>query len=99
MTYSVYVRRAAELDLAEGQVWCEDQCNGLGVEFRTEVSRIFDRLTETPLIYQIAYKDVRREIVHRFPYLVWYRVHGERVIVLASTHGRQDPKQTISRLG
>ena len=98
MTYKVYVRRSAELDVAEAQLWYEAQSSGLGAEFHSEVSRIISRLSVTPFIYQIAYKDVLRAIVHRFPYLVWYRVLGERVTVLACTHGRQDPNQTVSRL-
>jgi enoyl-CoA hydratase/carnithine racemase len=66
----VQVRRAAELDVAEAQLWYESQRNGLGGEFYSEVSQIIDRLAETPLIYQIVHQDIRRAIVHRFPYLI-----------------------------
>ena len=74
MSYEIRVRRAAELDIAEAQVWYESQQSGLGAEFRTEISLVFDRLAETPLIYQKVHGDVRRAIVRRFPYLIWYRV-------------------------
>jgi plasmid stabilization system protein ParE len=57
-----------------------------------------NRLAETPLIYQVIYRDVRRAIVRRFPYLIWYRVLGAEAAVLACTHGRQDPDKAISRL-
>ena len=98
MSFVVHVRRAAELDVAEAQLWYETQRNGLGAEFHSEVSQVVDRLAETPLIYQLVYRDVRRAIVHRFPYLIWYRVLGEEVAVLACTHGSQDPSEVISRL-
>jgi len=77
LRYDIQVRRAAELDIAEAQVWYEAQRSGLGNEFRSEVSQVIERLAESPLIYQIAHKDVRRAIVHRFPYLIWYRVFGD----------------------
>jgi toxin ParE1/3/4 len=93
-----HIRRAAELDVAEAQVWYETQQSGLGAEFHSEVSQVIDRLAETPLIYQTVYRDVHRAIVHRFPYLIWYRVLGEEVTVLACTHGRKDPGKVISRL-
>ena len=32
----------------------------LGAEFRSEVPRVIDRLSETLLIYQIVHRDVRR---------------------------------------
>ena len=98
MSYEVQVRRAAELDLAEAQVWYETQQTGLGAEFRSEVSRVIDRLAETPLIYQIVHRDVRRAIVRRFPYLIWYRVAPQMVIVLACTYAGRDPERVKARL-
>ena len=97
LSFDVQVRRAAELDLAKEQIWYEAQRSGLGAEFQSEVSQVLDRLAETPFLYQVVYRDVRRAIVHRFPYLIWYRVLGEVVTVLACTHGRQDPSKAISR--
>lgn len=98
MSYEVQVRRAAELDMAEAQVWYETQQTGLGAEFRSEISRVIDRLATTPLIYQIVHRDVRRAIVRRFPYLVWYRVATEKVIVLACTYAGRDPERVKARL-
>jgi plasmid stabilization system protein ParE len=85
------------LTLLKAQLWYETHRSGLGAEFHSEVSKVIDRLAETPLIYQIVHRDVRRAVVHRFPYPIWYRVRGEVVTVLACTHGRQVPRQTISR--
>lgn len=97
MSYEVQIRRAAELDIAEAQLWYESQRSGLGGEFYAEVSRVIDRLAVAPLIYQIGYQDVRRAMVHRFPYLIWFRVLGEVVVVLACTHTRQDSRTITSR--
>ncbi|MDQ5843666.1 MAG: type II toxin-antitoxin system RelE/ParE family toxin [Acidobacteriota bacterium] len=97
MSYEVQIRRAAELDLAEAQLWYETQQTGLGAEFHSEASQVIDRLAKTPIIYQVVYKDIRRAMVHRFPYLIWYRVIDEVVTVLACTHGRQDPKKVKAR--
>jgi toxin ParE1/3/4 len=98
LTFSVRIRRAAERDLAQAQLWYETQQRGLGAEFYAEVSLIIDRLAETPLVYQIIYRDIRRAIVRRFPYLIWYRVLGDIVTVLACTHVRQGPNKLNSRL-
>lgn len=97
MSYEVQVRRAAELDMAEAQVWYETQQTGLGAEFRSEVTRVIDRLAATPLIYQIVHRDIRRAIVHRFPYLIWYRVAAETVVVLACTYAGRDPEKVKAR--
>ena len=75
-----------------------DAVTGLGTQFHIQVSKVFARLAETPLIYAMLYRDVRRAVVHRFPYLIWYAVLDEDVMVLACTHGRQDPDIVLSRL-
>jgi len=98
LSFKVQVRRAAEVDIAEAQLWYEAQRSGLGAEFHSEVSQVIHRLADTPLIYQVVHRDVRRAIVHRFPYLVWYRVRGEHVTVLACTYAGQDPSKVMSRL-
>ena len=98
MSYEVQVRRAAELDIAETQSRYESQQSGLGAEFRFEIFRVFDRLSATPFIYQTVHRDVRRAIVRRFPYLIWYRVAGNIVIVLACTYAGRDPKLVQARL-
>jgi hypothetical protein len=76
------------IDIAETQLWYEAQRIGLGREFYSEVSRVIDRLADTPLVYQIVHQDVRRALVPRFPYLVWYRVLGGVVTVLAQMEGK-----------
>jgi plasmid stabilization system protein ParE len=94
----VQIRRAAEFDLAAAQMWYETQVIGLGTQFHFQVSQVLARLAVTPLIYPMVYRDVRRAVVHRFPYLIWYRVLDKDVMVLACTHGRQDPDIAISHL-
>lgn len=98
MSYEIQVRRAAEVDIAEAQVWYESHQSGLGGEFRFEIARVIDRLADSPLIYQIVHRDVRRAMVRRFPYLIWYRVVAERIIVLACTYAGRDPKFIRARL-
>jgi plasmid stabilization system protein ParE len=98
LSYEIQVRRAAELDIAEAQVWYESQHSGLGFEFRAEISRVIDRLAETPLIYQRVHLDVRRALVRRFPYLIWYRLIDETIVVLACTYAGSNPERVKARL-
>ena len=98
MNFTVDVRKAAELDVAKAQLWYEEQRTGLAAEFHAEFSATQNRLVDTPYIYPVVYRDVRRAVLHRFPYLVWYRVQDSRVTVLACTHGKTDPRKIPSRL-
>jgi plasmid stabilization system protein ParE len=97
LKFNVQVRRAAELDIAEAQVWYESQRPGLGLEFHLQISRILAVFSQTPRIYPVLRRNVRRALIRRFPYLLWYRVVGETVTVLACTHARQNPEKTTRR--
>jgi toxin ParE1/3/4 len=95
LSFSVRVRRAAEFDIAEAQAWYDTQQPGLGIRFYSEVMLVLDRLGETPFIYTTVHRDVRRAIVRHFSFLVWYRVMGQTVKVLAVTHGKQQPSKSL----
>jgi len=97
LSYRVYVRSAAERDIVEAQNWYETQ-QGLAAEFHAEFSAMLGSLAETPRIYPRLYREVRRAVLHRFPYLVWYRVQNSNVTVIACTHGRVGPGRTFALL-
>jgi plasmid stabilization system protein ParE len=45
-----------------------------------------------PESYVIVYRDIRRAVIKRFPYAVYYRIVSSRVIVIAIFHSRRNPK-------
>ena len=59
--------------------------------FVAEVQRVFDRLAANALMHGVALADVRKAVVRRFPYCVYYRPHADRVEVLAVFHTSRDP--------
>lgn len=92
MNYSVLVRRSAENDIAEARDWYEMQRAGLGGEFLARLGAAVDRLRSLPYSYPVVHHDVRRAVLDRFPYLVYFRIDGEHVRVIACLHGRRDPR-------
>jgi plasmid stabilization system protein ParE len=98
LSYSVHVRKTAERELVEAQMWYEAQQQGLAAQFHTEFIATVGTLAETPLIYPELYREVRRAVLRRFPYLVWYRVQDMDITVLACTHGKIDPSKLPVRL-
>ncbi|MEH1918192.1 type II toxin-antitoxin system RelE/ParE family toxin [Nostoc sp.] len=64
----------------------------MGDEFLDCVDETVNLICQMPESYAVTYRDVRRAIVRRFPYAVYYRIVSSRVIVTAIFHGRRDPK-------
>jgi toxin ParE1/3/4 len=59
---------------------------------------IFRRIQANPNQYPVVHRNVRRALVRRFPYGVFYVVEGQRIVVLAVFHGSRDPSQWKSRV-
>ena len=91
MTYRLVVRRQAKLDLRRATRRYEEQRPGLGRELVAQVDSVLDRITDNPHQWQVIYRDVRRAIVQRFPYGVFYRIDGADIVVFAIVHLHRDP--------
>ncbi len=71
--------------------WYEQRRAGLGDDFLAAIEEVFQRLRATPEVHQVIYRDARRALPRRFPYSIIYRIHADRVEVLAVHHSRRDP--------
>ena len=92
MALPVVYRRKVGRDLAGGYGWYSGQRDGLGQDFLTAVDATFDTIERFPDIFARVHGEVRRAIVSRFPYAVFYRIETKRVVVLAVIHTARDPK-------
>jgi plasmid stabilization system protein ParE len=79
-------------DLAAGFAYYETQTQGLGEQFLSAVNSAFDAVERYPEMFARVHGEVRRALVARFPYAVFYRVESNRVAVLTVLHTARDPK-------
>ncbi len=84
------VLREAEADIDEAFRWYEARRVGLGREFVDEVDSAFACALAAPSSFPVAYRGLRRLVLNRFPYLVYFREHEEAVQVFGVLHGRRD---------
>lgn len=85
------LRYPVEDELYEAALWYEEQRTGLDVDFLEAVENTLCHIEDTPLLYPVVYRDVRRALTDRFPFGVFYRVEGDTVVVLAIVHLHRDP--------
>jgi toxin ParE1/3/4 len=87
----------AEEELYEAALWYESHEKGLGKRFRFEISRVLDRITESPLIFSELDSGYRRANCPVFPFYIPYIIRGECIIVIAVAHGKRKPEYWASR--
>lgn len=95
MKWAVFIRPAAETDLREARQWYESRRAGLGDEFLDEVNRAINLLQERADQRPVYYRDFRRLVTRRFPYKIFYRIEGDRVIVFRVLHAKRDHPQWL----
>ncbi len=93
----VIIRPEAESDIYDAYQWYETQRKGLGEDFLLCIEDALSRASRNPIIYSVVYKEVRRVLIHRFPFGVFFIDDEERILVLAVLHARRNPKMWKNR--
>ena len=95
--YPVIFTQAARGELIEAQDWYEGEANGLGRVFRQAIDALVDRISENHRQFPTTFKTVRRALLRRFPYSLFFVVEDEALIVIACFHASRDPSHWQKR--
>ena len=89
----------ADDELAEARQWYARQREELDLEFMECVDDALSRVVRDPDQYPIVYRNLRRAVVRRFPFAVFYEITPNEIQVIAVFHSRRDPERWRSRSG
>ena len=93
MAYRLKFSTRALREAGEAQEWYESQSLGLGDEFIAAMELQLKRLEQAPLLYAEVIPGVRRALLPRFPFGLFYVVRGDLVHVMAVLHDARNPKR------
>jgi len=91
--YRLVAEPRADLDVAAAYQWYESERAGLGVQFLNQLSVTYDRIAEDPRRYQDLESGIRRALLRRFPYAVYFALESDLVVVLAVLHVSRAPAE------
>jgi plasmid stabilization system protein ParE len=89
--HRLVVRPQAQAELLAARRWYDHQRAGLGGEFAREVDLAVSAVLERPLSFPTVHKAIRRAIVRRFPYGVFFRILSDEIVILGIVHGHREP--------
>jgi len=72
MSHALIVRPEAEVDIAKSFAWYESELSGLGVQFLDSLDDAFERISSNPLHYADIAGGIRRKLLRKFPYGVFF---------------------------
>ncbi|HVX38032.1 MAG TPA: type II toxin-antitoxin system RelE/ParE family toxin [Gemmatimonadaceae bacterium] len=94
MTPRFVFHPAARAELREARDWYDGQRSGLGRELGDVVATTLERIAAHPEAYPAVFGTLRRAVLSRFPYALFYRRRAaapDVIEVLAVFHHRRDP--------
>jgi plasmid stabilization system protein ParE len=95
---SVSFTAEASDDVTSAYAWYEEREIGLGEEFLRSIAASIALVCRQPALYPVALDNLRRAILRRFPYEIFYAVEDNVLAVYAVFHCSQDPERWKSRL-
>ena len=81
----------AELDLDEAYSWYQAQRAGLAADFLAAVGTCIASIRRCPEAYQLVDPTMRRALLRRFPYAVFYEVGAVDIVIYAVFHCARNP--------
>jgi plasmid stabilization system protein ParE len=89
---------AAEAELIQAAEFYEQQVPSLGGQFLDVIEDAVASIIESPKRWRILEKDVRRFLLPRFPFAIYYRAPGGSIRILAVKHHSRHPDFWHDRL-
>jgi len=98
--YKVDVHPNVYAELEHSRAWYEERAKNLGMEFLVEVNRAIETVREMPALWPVRdeAREIRRYLIHRFPYAVIYRIRDRVIQIIAIMHLRRNPDYWRDRI-
>ena len=93
----VVFSKYAKLELDDAIHFYELEYKGLGRRFKEEVKKAAIRISEYPEAWSVERGDVRKCLLHKFPYKLMYSVESNHIFIIAVAHQHRKPDYWIER--
>lgn len=90
MRYRLRFRSLARTDVLRARKWYGREAPHMVPPFLDELRSLVTSIGENPLMYPKVFEDVRRALMTRFSYAIYFTVGDELIVVLAVAHQARD---------
>ena len=97
MKHPILIRPKAQTDIDSAYHWYEERREGLGDDFLLCVEESLEKISRSPHLYPLVHKNIRRALVRRFPYGIFYFQHENGIVILAVLHEKRHPEEWQKR--
>ena len=94
----IIIQSEAEAGIRNIYYYYEECSKGLGADFLLSPDALFSLIKREPEIFQKVSKNIRRGLIKRFPYGIYYIIAKNIINVIAVMHCRRNPVKWKKRI-
>ncbi|WP_061214438.1 type II toxin-antitoxin system RelE/ParE family toxin [Syntrophomonas wolfei] len=87
----------AKLELEDAARFYNLQHAGLGNRFKVEVKNAALRIAKYPTAWSNESGEVRKYLLHKFPYKLLYSIESDHIFIIAVAHQHRKPNYWVER--
>ena len=93
----VIFSKLAKLELEDAIAYYELEHSGLGINFKQEVLKNVERIKKFPLAATLEREEIRKSLLHKFPYKILYSSETDHIFIIALAHQHRKPDYWVER--
>jgi len=90
-TYKLIINPFAEIEIKETRNWYNLQKDNLGEEYLQEIKKTTIRIQENPLQFPKIKNKIRKVVISRFPFSIYFYIDELTINVFAVFHTSRNP--------
>lgn len=90
--FNIEISEYAHGEIDDAREFYNLQKNGLGDDFQYDVFLAITNIATFPNLYPNINTNVKRCLLHRFPYSIFYAIKEQSVVVLSVAHQHRKPR-------
>ena len=94
---TIEILEIARREYDEAEEFYETEQPGLGSQFKEQIRHSLLRIQQYPQAWPPERKEIRRYIVHKFPYKILYSIQDDKIVIPAFAHLHRQPDYWVDR--
>lgn len=85
------ISKLAFLEIEDAKEYYNLQKATLGDTFKNDVKKSIENIKQFPTLYPNITNNIKRCLLHRFPYSIFYAISDNTILVLSVAHQHRKP--------
>ena len=94
---NIVFSKLAKRELDDACHYYNRELEGLGNRFREDIRQSVKRIAQHPQAWSIERGEIRKYVLHRFPYKILYSIETNHLFIIAVAHQHRRPDYWVEK--